>query len=263
MPERSTETEPRQAPSARGEPVPILAAILDLDGVVTRTASVHEGAWRRAFEGLFAHQGRADRFTSDDYLRHVDGKPRYDGARDFLTARAVVLPFGDPSDAPGYGSMCAVANLKTEFFGRVLRDEGVEVFDDARRSILAWREAGLRMALVSSSRHAEEVLDAAGLTACFDERVDGVVGSEAGLRGKPAPDYFLEAARRLGVHPSRAMVIEDAISGVEAGRRGGFGLVVGVSRHGSDEPLRAAGAHRVVHLLTELGAHPTTRAPQT
>ncbi len=254
MRERIERAEPRRD---RGEPAPIEAAILDLDGVVTDTASVHEAAWRDAFEGLFARLARDDRFSHEDYLRHVDGKPRYDGARDLLAAHAIALPFGAASDAPGYGSVCAVANLKTDTFARLLREGGVHVFDDARDAIEAWRRAGLRTALVSSSRHAAQVLEAAGIGAWFDERVDGVVGEDGGLRGKPAPDYFLEAARRLGVPPSRAMVLEDATSGVEAGRRGGFALVVGVSRHGLDEPLRAAGAHRVVHRLTELGERPT------
>lgn len=256
MPEPIPETE------RAGHEAPILAAIFDLDGVLTRTASVHETAWRRAFEGLLSSLAREARFSTQDYLRHVDGKPRYDGARDFLEARGVAIPFGAPGDPPGYGTVCAVANLKTELFAQLLHDEGVEVFDDALERLDAWRDAGLRTAIVSSSRHALPVLEAAGLAARFDARVDGVVGDELGLPGKPAPDYFLEAARRLGVPPSRAMVIEDAISGVEAGRRGGFGLVVGVSRHGRDEELRAAGADRVVHVLTEIGARPSARGPR-
>lgn len=230
---------------------PLSAAILDLDGVVTRTASVHERAWKQVFDMLLAERGQPP-FSHADYLRHVDGRPRFDGAHAFLASRGIALPVGEAADPPSVETVHALARLKDDSFQRLIAEGGVEVFDDAVVSVRRWRDAGFSTALVSSSRSAARILAVTGLEALFDVRVDGEVGGDLGLPGKPAPDYFLEAARRLAVDPARAMVIEDAVSGVLAARRGGFGLVVGVSRGGHDEPLRAAGADRVVEVLTEL-----------
>lgn len=243
----------------------IEAAILDLDGVITDTATVHERAWARAFDPLLASEGDARPFTHDDYLRFVDGKPRTDGARAFLAARGIARPEGDASDPPGLETVAAIGSLKDALFHALLAESGVRVFEDAVQSLHAWRRAGLRTAIVSSSRNAAAVLDAARLSALFEARVDGEVGRARGLAGKPAPDYFLEAARRLGVDPARSMIVEDAISGVTAGRRGAFGLVVGVSRGDSADALLRAGADVVVRELTEIEARPRAvvrRAPR-
>lgn len=234
----------------------IEAAILDLDGVLTDTATVHQRAWALAFDELLALEGQAP-FTREDYMRHVDGKPRLDGVRAFLAARGIVRREGDPGDPPGHATVWAIGTLKDARFHALLAEGGVRVFEDAVESLDAWRRAGLRTAIVTSSRNARAVLDAAGLSGRFEARVDGEVGRARGLAGKPAPDYFLEAARMLGVAPARSMIVEDAISGVTAGARGAFGLVVGVARGGADpDALRRAGADVVVRALTEIGAHP-------
>jgi beta-phosphoglucomutase family hydrolase len=217
------------------------AAILDLDGVVTRTARVHERAWKRTFDPFLAERGQPP-FTPEDYRQHVDGKPRRDGVRDFLAARGL-----RPSDA----DIEALAARKNDAFAAALEAGGVEVFAEAVRQIRRWRAAGMGVALLSASRNARRVLRAAGLEGLFDVRVDGEVAAALGLPGKPAPDVFLEAARRLDVHPSEAIAVEDAVAGVQAAVRGEFGLVVGVARGGGEAALRAAGAHRVV---PDLGA---------
>lgn len=241
----------------------IEAAILDLDGVVTNTASVHQRAWARAFDTLLASEEDPRPFTRDDYMSYVDGKPRLDGVRSFLESRGITRPEGDPDDPPSYETIAGIGNLKDGFFHQLLAEEGVEVFDDAVRSLHAWRRAGLRTAIVSSSRNAAAVLKAGQVADLFEVRVDGEVGRARGLAGKPAPDYFLEAARELGVTPARSMVVEDAISGVTAGRRGAFGLVVGVSRDGGEDALLRAGADMVVRELTEIGERPRAAAKST
>jgi beta-phosphoglucomutase family hydrolase len=241
---------------SRARRAPLEAAILDLDGVVTRTASVHERAWKDTFDPLLAATSGQAPFSHLDYLQHVDGRPRLDGVKAFLASRGLALPLGAPADAPGIESQHALARRKQDHFDARLDALGVEVFDDAVAQLHRWRDEGLSTALVSSSRNAAHVLAVAGLDVLFDACVDGETGRELGLPGKPAPDYFLEAARRLGVAPERAMVVEDAVSGVMAGRRGEFGLVVGVSREGADEALRRAGADLVVPRLTEIAPRP-------
>lgn len=229
----------------------IEAALLDLDGVITRTAAVHERAWREALEPLGGGP-----FTHEDYLRYVDGRPRTEGARTFLAARRIDLPEGREGEAPSRRTIAGVAALKDALFNRLLDERGVHVFHDAVLAIDRFRREGLRLAVVSSSKNTRRVLEAARLSDAFEARVDGEIGAALGLAGKPAPDYFLEAARRLGVAPRSAMVIEDAASGVLAARRGGFGLVVGVSRDGNEARLHDAGADVVVHELTELDVRP-------
>lgn len=253
MSSTDTPVQPEQAPRMGDR---IEAAILDLDGVLTKTAAVHERAWKAAFAGVLAEAGDARPFTHEDYVTYVDGKPRFDGVRSFLEARGIDRPEGEPGDAPGHDTVIAIGMLKDAIFHRLLAESGVGVFEDAVASLRDWRDAGLRTAIVTSSRNARAVLDAARLGSFFEVRVDGEVGRERGLAGKPAPDYFLEAARLLGVSPARSMVVEDAISGVTAGRRGGFGLVVGVDRVGVADALRRAGADVVVRELTEIGARP-------
>lgn len=234
------------------------AALLDLDGVVTDTARLHALCWKRVFDAFLERRAK-DRGApfrpfdlEADYTRHVDGRARRDGVRGFLASRGVALPEGSP-DAPAQeDSVAGIARRKDALFTELLRKEGVGVYRGTLRWLGWLREEGLRVAIVSASHHAAEVLRAVSLEASFDARVDGHVADRLGLAGKPAPDLFLEAARELGVEPARAIVVEDALSGVAAGRAGGFGLVVGVARRGNAAGLAAAGADRVVGDLAEL-----------
>jgi len=233
------------------------AAILDLDGVVTDTAAVHELAWRSTFAEFFAQQPAPSGepqppLSSDDYLRFVDGKPRYDGARDFLRSRSVALPWGDPADPPGASTVCGIGNRKDQRFAEHLGRSGVRVFGGTVELVRRMRACGMTTAIVSASKHAREVLAAGGLTDLFAECVDGVEAERLGLAGKPDPAAFREAARRLGVPPDRAVVVEDALAGVEAGRAGGFGLVVGVARGRDRAALQEHGADVVVDDLGEI-----------
>lgn len=233
------------------------AAILDLDGVVTETARLHTRAWTDMFDAVLDERGEREGedqspFGADDYDQYVDGKPRYDGVRSFLEARGIDLPEGDPDDPPDAVTIHGLGNRKNERFHELLEQHGVEVYDDAIEQIRRWRTRGLGVAVVSSSKNCKTILETVDLEALFDVRIDGVAAERLGIEGKPAPDIFLEAADRLGVEPARALVVEDAQAGVEAGQAGGFGLVVGVSRNGNDEALRAHGADVVVHDLREV-----------
>jgi beta-phosphoglucomutase family hydrolase len=228
------------------------AVLFDLDGVITPTAEVHMRAWASMFNAFLAARGVAEPYTDQDYFDHVDGKPRYDGVRDFLASRDVVLPEGTPDDAPGEETVCGLGNRKNAAFGEVLRQEGVEAYPGSVRLLDALRERGTRMAIVSSSRNAPDVLAAAGVADYFPVVVHGGVAVERGLAGKPAPDTYQEAARELGVADSASVVVEDAMSGVAAGAAGDFGLVVGVDRGAGVEALLAAGADVVVADLAEL-----------
>jgi beta-phosphoglucomutase family hydrolase len=231
------------------------AVVFDTDGVLTDTASVHAAAWKRLFDEYL--QLRADRdgepfrpFTEADYLRSVDGRPRYDGVAGFLASRGIELPWGDPDDPPDRETVCGLGNAKDRYFVAHLREHGAEPFPTSVAFVRGLRERGLRTAVVSASRNMVAVLESAGLRELFDAEVDGVEAARLGLPGKPDPALFLEAARRLGVTPDRAAVVEDALAGVEAGRRGGFGLVVGVDWGGQAVALAERGADVVV---TDLG----------
>lgn len=234
------------------------ALIFDLDGVVTSTAALHMAAWQRLFNELLGsvceRQGvDASPFAlPDDYLRYVDGKPRADGVRDFLASRGIELPEGGAGDAPGAHTVHALGARKDGYYHELLKDRGVETFDASVALIRRARRLGFRTAIASSSRNCLEVLETAGLTSLFDVRFDGNDLAAGGLAGKPDPAMFLQAAGRLGVRPGRAVVFEDAASGVEAGRRGGFGLVVGVARGGRADTLHRHGADVVVEDLSEL-----------
>jgi len=240
------------------DPSNVDALILDLDGVVTRTASRHSKAWKRVFDEL--NQLREEHGEpsfepfdeSRDYTALVDGKPRLDGVRDFLADRGVELPEGDESDTLADETVWGVGNRKNELFHEVLDEEGVEVFEDARELLERARRHDLSLAVVSSSRNCLEILEAADLAKLFDVRVDGNDLADDGLRGKPEPDLFLEAARRMDVDPERAVVLEDSDAGVEAGARGRFLAVVGVDRVGHAEGLREHGADLVTSDLTKL-----------
>jgi alpha,alpha-trehalase len=241
------------------------AFIFDLDGVVTRTAGLHATAWKRTFDHYLAERAAQQHeafqaFEDEDYRRFVDGKPRYEGVRSFLESRGIMLPCGDPADPPERETICGLGNRKNALFQQLLAQGGVEVFESSVRFIRSLKEAGVKVALVSSSKNAAAVLDSAGLADLFDVRVDGVEAARLGLKGKPHPDTFLEAARRLAVTPERAAVVEDAIAGVAAGRAGGFEQVIGVAREGNGAALRAAGADLVIGDLAELGNHDSQQA---
>jgi beta-phosphoglucomutase family hydrolase len=230
------------------------AVILDLDGVITRTDTLHFLAWKDSFEALFARVDPSQpAFTEADYREHVDGKPRLDGVRDLVAARGIELPEGGEDDALESETVVGVGNDKNARYHRLLEERGPEVFPDAEDRVREWKSAGLRTAVVSSSRNCKLVLETAGLSDLFETRVDGVTLAEEGLAGKPAPDLFLRAAERLGVSPESAAIFEDATSGVEAGARGGFGLVVGVDRDGGrGKALSDHGADVVVSTLREV-----------
>ncbi len=217
--------------------------LFDLDGVVTPTAEIHERAWAE----LFARWG----FDGSDYLRYVDGRPRYEGVRTFLTARGVELPWGDPSDPPGDDTICALGNRKDETFNAVLAREGIKPYPGTLRVMDLLDRNGIPSAIVSSSKNAGPVLRAAGITERFAVVVDGVVAVEQHLAGKPDPAMFVHAAECLGVTQAQSAVVEDATSGVAAGRAGDFAMVIGVDRGGNRAALVAAGADIVVDDLEE------------
>ena len=240
-------------------PIPYQAVILDLDGVITKTARLHARAWQQMFNQYLEDrssqaQNSLPPFDIDaDYRTYVDGKPRYDGVRSFLESRHIDLPQGNPDDPPDRETVYGLGNRKNEIFLEILQQEGVEVYGDTVEQLHRWRSQGLKTAVISSSRNCRPILETAGLLDLLDTQVDGIDSARLKLPGKPAPDIFLEAARELGVDPAQTVVIEDAIAGVEAGRAGHFGLVVGVDRQGlRREDLLTHGADRVVTDLEDL-----------
>jgi beta-phosphoglucomutase family hydrolase len=233
------------------------AILFDMDGVVTDTASIHAACWKTMFDEYLQrwakHTGHPFRpfDVATDYKLYVDGKPRYLGVRDFLQSRGIALPEGTPDDLPTAESVCGLGNRKNELVNQRLA-LGVQAYPGSVAFLRYARRFGLKTAVVTSSQNCETVLRAAKIDDLFDARVDGVVIAEHGLEGKPAPDSFLKAAEMLGVTPESAVVIEDAISGVQAGARGGFGLVIGVDRKGNADELKTNGAQVVVRDLAEL-----------
>jgi beta-phosphoglucomutase family hydrolase len=237
----------------------VRAFLFDLDGVLTDTASVHSAAWKEMFDEVLSERAKRQGepfvpFTEEDYARYVDGRPRLEGTREFLRSRHIDLPEGDPSDPSGTPTVHGLGNRKNDLVQVHLTPGAVRVFDGSVAFVRAVRAAGGRTAVVSSSANTLAVLRAVGIEHLFDARIDGVVAEQRQLAGKPAPDTFLAAAEDLGVEPGRAAVFEDALAGVEAGRRGTFALVVGVNRGDADqaEALRAHGADVVVGDLSEL-----------
>jgi beta-phosphoglucomutase family hydrolase len=230
------------------------AVLFDLDGVLTPTADLHKQAWTAMFEEfLDEHLGPDhDPFTDSDYLAYVDGRPRFDGVRTFLESRGIQLPEGNRDEPPGTGSVSALGNRKNAIFQDLLRTQGIEPYPGSLRLLDHLADLGVPAAVVSSSRNAREVLSAARLADRFAVVADGVLAAERGIPGKPAPDLFLAAAEKLAVPPESAVVVEDAVSGVAAGRAGGFGLVVGVDRGAGRAALSANGADLVVDDLAEL-----------
>jgi beta-phosphoglucomutase family hydrolase len=241
-----------------GLPDAIRACLFDLDGVLTETAKVHAAAWKKMFDDFLRTRAAktGEPFVpfdaTHDYDRYVDGLPRYDGVRSFLAARGIKLPEGKPNDPPTAETIMGLGNRKNEIVLRMIREHGVQPYEGSVRYVHAVRAAGLRCAVVSSSANAGDVLKAAGIADLFDERVDGIVLEREHLKGKPAPDTFLFAARALDVDTKQAAVFEDALAGVAAGKAGGFGFVVGVDRVGQAKELREHGADVVVRDLAEL-----------
>jgi beta-phosphoglucomutase family hydrolase len=245
-----------------GLPDGITTCLFDLDGVLTQTAKVHARAWKQMFDeflrGWYARSGEPFREFAlpDDYQRYVDGKPRRDGVKSFLESRGIQLPMGSADDPPEADTIYGLGLRKNDLVLRLIKEEGVEPYPDAVTFVKQAKEVGLRRAVVSSSANCQEVLIAAGIEDLFEARIDGIVAEREHLAGKPAPDTFLAGARALGAEPAHAVVFEDAEAGVEAGRAGSFGLVVGVDRTGHAAALREHGADVVVRELTELLGRP-------
>ena len=241
-----------------GLPDGVTVCLFDLDGVLTKTAKVHAAAWKEMFDAYLAERAKKSGGSFEpfdevqDYDRYVDGKPRYDGVRSFLASRNITLPDGAPGDPPDRETVDGLGNRKNEIVLRLIREHGVEAYEGSVRYVKAARDAGLRRAVVSSSTNARDVLHAAGIEDLFEVRIDGNTAEREHLRGKPAPDTFLAGAKAFGAQPAEAVVFEDALAGVEAGRAGHFGFVVGVDRVGQAEQLRAHGASIVVTDLQEL-----------
>ena len=241
-----------------GMPDEIRACLFDLDGVLTPTAEVHKAAWEETFNEFLRQ--RADQIgepfkpfdPKQDYYKYVDGKARADGVRSFLASRQITLPEGSPDDPGSMETVRGVGNRKNVLLLRLLRERGVQPYDGSVAYLRAAEAAGLRRAVVSASANCREVVEAAGIADLLEVRVDGITARREQLRGKPHPDTFLAAAKRLGVGPEEAAVFEDALAGVEAGRAGRFGFVIGVDRVGQADALREHGADTVVHDLAEL-----------
>ena len=250
--------EPQRTTLVAVLPAGIAACLFDLDGVLTQTAKLHAAAWKEMFDAFLLERSRqtGEPFhpfeTASDYAEYVDGKLRQDGVRAFLASRGIVLPEGSPDDPPSAPTVHGLGTRKNDLVLELIRGRGVDVYEGSVRFVEAVRDVGLRRAVVSASKNCREVLAAAGIEHLFEVRVDGSVAAEANLRGKPAPDTFLAAAAALGVEPARGAVFEDAIAGVEAGRAGAFGWVVGVDRVGQAAALRRHGADTVVADLSEL-----------
>jgi beta-phosphoglucomutase family hydrolase len=241
-----------------GLPDGVSVCLFDLDGVLTQTAKVHATAWKQMFDAYLQRRAKqhGEEFVPfdpvKDYDEYVDGKPRYEGVQSFLSARGIDLPRGDPSDPPDRETVDGLGNRKNEIVLQLIHDDGVQPYEGSVRYVHAVRDAGLRRAVVSSSTNCRDVLCAAGINELFDTVIDGVVADREHLKGKPAPDTFLAGARALGVEARAAVVFEDALAGVEAGRAGNFGFVVGVNRTGQADALREHGADVVVDDLAEL-----------
>lgn len=245
------------------------AVIFDLDGVITDTARIHSIAWKKLFDDYLAQ--RADRYGEThepfdknvDYRRYVDGKPRYEGVRSFLESRGIDIPYGTPEDRPDQETVCGLGNKKNPMFLEGLQTHGADVYDSSVRLLKDLLQAGIKTAIVSSSKNCAKILEVAELTHLFQVKVDGADAAKLGLKGKPDPDTFLEAARELGVTAARSIIVEDAISGVQAGRSGQFGCVLGVDRTGHPDDLKNNGADIVVSDLAEVNVSDTVSQPNS
>ena len=234
------------------------AMLFDLDGVLTPTAKIHAACWKRVFDEFLKRQAQETGTPfvpfelPEDYHRYVDGKPRYPGVESFLTSRNMQLPYGSPSDPPNNSTVCGIGNKKDSYFSTVLKEDGIEAFPGAISLVKSLRDQHIKTAVVSSSRNCKAVLEAAKITHLFDTIMDGRVAEALHIPGKPAPDTFLQAAADLSVAPEKAVVFEDAIAGVQAGKQGQFGWVVGVADADNAQALLDNGADIVVADLGEL-----------
>lgn len=232
------------------------AVLLDLDGVITRTAKLHAAAWKKAFDEFLKKRASGEDFKpfdeTGDYEDYVDGKPRFDGTKSFLESRDIHLDSGDPDDPPDKETLWGLSNRKNELFEATLKEGKVELYSGTVEWIRQLRSQGIKIAVVSSSHHCEDILKSAGISDLFDIRIDGGVADKEKLEGKPAPDTYVRAAKGLGATVERSVVVEDAIAGMEAGRDGKFGLVIGVDRKHDAEALKAHGADIVVSDLKEM-----------
>ncbi|MDR7127857.1 alpha,alpha-trehalase [Algoriphagus sp. 4150] len=231
------------------------AVILDMDGVVTKTATLHAQAWKEMFDEFMENRQGKDfqpLVIDRDYKQYIDGIPRFEGVRRFLKSRNIAISDGQIDDSPTEETVYGLGNRKNELFRSILEKKGVHVYEDTLEMLKKWKKAKLKLAIISSSRNCRHIIESAGLTELFDARVDGETLEKENLNGKPDPDIFLKASEVLGVDAKNAIIIEDAIAGVEAGKKGRFGLVVGVARHGESKELKDAGADIVVEKLTEL-----------
>lgn len=234
------------------------AVIFDMDGVITKTALTHAAAWKKMFDEYLKkrEQRYGEKFKefthTNDYLPFVDGKPRYKGVASFLESRGIEIPFGDPSDAAGTETICGLGNRKNDAFNEVLDTEGAEVYPSTVELIQQLKAAGIKLGVASSSKNCKPVLERVNLMEVFDVRVDGVVSAELGLNGKPEPDIFTTACDILNINYKNAIVVEDAVSGVQAGAKGNFGLVIGIARENNAAELKANGADIVVEDLVEI-----------
>ncbi len=268
--ERQSQNQKNHRPAAAVKPVTLAlnrfdAVLFDMDGVVTRTADIHAAAWKQAFDDFLRSRfpsGAAPFSVESDYHMYVDGKPRFDGVASFLKSRNVELPRGKPAEPPGFETVCALGNLKNQIFRQRLQEHHVQPYETTVALIQSLKKAGIKVAVITASENGADVLKAANLVHIFDAKVDGLDAIRLKLKGKPEPDSFLEAAKQLGVQPERAVVVEDAVAGVEAGRKGKFGLVIGVDRNHNSDRLRENGADVVVRDLGEVSlAGESTKLP--
>lgn len=238
--------------------LPVKAVILDMDGVITRTATLHAKAWNEMFDRYNLRREKKNQETFKpfdigfDYPEYLDGVARYDGVKSFLASRNIDLSFGSEDDEPGDETICGLGNWKNELFHELLHREGVEVYEDAVKKVKEWKDKGLKTALISASKNSKLALESAGLSYLFDVCIDGIVSMKRNLKSKPSPEIFLEAARELGVDPSEAVIIEDSLAGIKAGVDGKFQKVIGVARNNNEERLKKQGAHVAVNDLTKL-----------
>lgn len=233
------------------------AVVLDLDGVITKTAVTHTKAWKKTFDGFLQTKTKEENkpyreFTQDDYLSYVDGKPRYQGVASFLESRDIHLPWGDPEDEPSFKTVCGIGNKKNEAFLEILHREGAEIYPSTKKMILELQQAGVKLGVASSSKNCKAVLEAVGMLSLFQARVDGIVSAELNLKGKPEPDIFTKTCEFLDAKPSRSIVVEDAVSGVQAGAKGGFGLTLGIARKENASELKQNGADYVISDFKEI-----------
>ncbi len=231
------------------------AFIFDLDGVLTETAKLHAAAWKRMFDEFLSKKkggGENKPFEDSDYRMYVDGKPRYDGVKDFLASRHISLPYGNKDDSPDAETICGLGNKKNGYFLQILRKQGPHVYQSTVKFIESLRNEGKKTAIISSSRNCAEVLRVTNTERLFDARVDGVDLEKLNIPGKPDPAMLLEAAKRIHSKPERSAIVEDSLAGMDAGRKGGFGLVIGIDRGNNSQKLKEHGADIVVSDLAEL-----------